>query len=178
MRARYPAPGRAEHTRLVLRVLHRLSLIDHLADSPLESVRIHRLVQHAVRDTLTAPEFTRTVQVAADALNAAWPDEDHTDRDLAAVLRANTTTLNGCAGDRFWDRRDGAPSVPFRSGRSLIEAGLNRAAVHHWAEVTSTAEQRLGADHGHGHRTDQPRGLLAPGRTALRRHRRRAARGG
>ncbi|MFD9687745.1 FxSxx-COOH system tetratricopeptide repeat protein, partial [Kitasatospora sp. NPDC059088] len=140
-------PVSAEHARLALRALHRLSLIDHLPDSPLDSVRIHQLVQHAVRDTLTVPGFARTAQVAAQALTAVWPDEDHSDRDLAAVLRANTATLDERAEDQLWDGQDGMPSVLSRSGHSLVEAGLNRAAAHHWTRFTSTAERRLGADH-------------------------------
>lgn len=142
---RYPVS--AEQARLALRALHRLSLVDHLASSPLESVRVHQLVQHAVRDTLSGPGFTRTAQVAAQALTAVWPREDHSDWDLAAVLRAHTATLNELAGDQLWDGQDGVPAVLSRSGISLIEAGLNRAAAHHWARFTSTAEQRLGADH-------------------------------
>ncbi|WBP92119.1 tetratricopeptide repeat protein [Kitasatospora cathayae] len=43
-------------------------------------------MQHAIRDTLSGPEFTRTAQVAAQVLTAVWPDEDHTDRDLAALI--------------------------------------------------------------------------------------------
>ncbi|MFI5648975.1 tetratricopeptide repeat protein [Kitasatospora sp. NPDC051705] len=167
-------PGRTDHeihplvpvdqedAEDVLRVLHRLNLLDHTpapartgaigeastADDPPDggwgAVRVHRLVQHAVRDSAPARERrARLVRAAADAVEQAWPDEDHHDRNLAAVLRANTATLTAHAGDHLWNP-DGHP-VLFRAGDSLLNAGLHATA--HWQHLAAAAQHALGPHH-------------------------------
>jgi hypothetical protein len=86
----------AEHAVLALRALYRLSLINHDSDSPHQAVRVHQLVQRAVRDTLTSDQHHQLSRTAADALVTAWPDVER-DTALARALRANATTLTDSA---------------------------------------------------------------------------------
>ncbi|MFB7476043.1 tetratricopeptide repeat protein [Kitasatospora sp. NPDC056184] len=165
---RLPVPVSQEDAEDVLRVLDRLNLLDHTpaqaatgpgtggeastADDPpggrWGAVRVHRLVQHAVRDSAPGRERrARLVRAAADAIEQAWPAEDHHDRNLAAVLRTNTATLAAHAGDHLW-HPDGHP-VLFRAGDSLLHAGLHTTATSHWQHLTAAAERALGPHHPH-----------------------------
>lgn len=69
--------------------LRRFNLATRTADT--EVVRVHALVQRAIRDTLTPTHLDTVVLAAADALLACWPEVER-DTDLATRLRANTTT--------------------------------------------------------------------------------------
>ena len=82
---------------------------------------------------------------AADAVLAVWPEADHADPGLVAVLRANTDALAVIAGDALWysDRY----AVLFRAGASLINNGQYAAAISHWQKVSEDAERLLGRDH-------------------------------
>ncbi|MFF2659686.1 tetratricopeptide repeat protein [Kitasatospora sp. NPDC058032] len=162
-----PEPVDVADAEDALRVLDRLNLLDHTPAPPgagreerpssdqgsdgrgggrWGTVHVHRLVQHAVRDTPTArAQRGPLVRAAADALLEAWPAADHHDRALAAALRTNTTVLTTHADDHLWhpDRHD----LLDRAGTSLLDAGLHQAATTHWRHLTTTAERHLGHDH-------------------------------
>ncbi|MFF2074658.1 NB-ARC domain-containing protein [Kitasatospora sp. NPDC058162] len=72
-RSRTPSATEAE-ARRALSALRRLSLVEHSPDRPATAVRVHQLVQRAVRDTLANEQRDRLARTAADALLAAWPD--------------------------------------------------------------------------------------------------------
>lgn len=101
-----------------LRALHSLSLIDHDPGTPHRAVRVHQLIQRAVRDTLPADQRDHIAKTAADALIDAWPDIE-TDTDLAQALRANVEALAGHTRDP-WQHLDGRLSF-FRAWRSRDE---------------------------------------------------------
>ncbi|WP_331721480.1 hypothetical protein [Streptomyces sp. NBC_00212] len=132
-----------EQARAVLRLLHRYGLITCDSRDGPRAVRLHALTARAARETTPAPAIPATARAAADALAAIWPTTDHTDRDLCAVLRANTDTLAGHAGDLLW-QPDGHP-VLYRAGKSLLNADLYAAA--HWHQLVADAERLLGDDH-------------------------------
>ncbi|WP_250399922.1 tetratricopeptide repeat protein [Streptomyces cellostaticus] len=137
-----PAPGRDAIG--ALRTLHRLHLIDHTPDTPHQSVRVHQLVQRAVRDTLIPHQYGQTARTAADALIAAWPSIER-DTDLAHALRANTTALTACAEDALhWPDRH---TVLNRAGTSLGETGQVTAARSYFQHLADTTHVYLGADH-------------------------------
>ncbi|MFF7251525.1 NB-ARC domain protein [Embleya sp. NPDC008237] len=105
---RAPAPD-TDHTRVdsedahaVLRLLHRYGLITDDSRNDPRAVRIHALTARAARETTPDTELPAVARTAADALFGLWPAQDHTDPDLAAVLRANTDTLTAHAGDLLW----------------------------------------------------------------------------
>ncbi|MGX1542437.1 FxSxx-COOH system tetratricopeptide repeat protein [Streptomyces adustus] len=134
----------SERVRLALRVLHRLSLIDHTPDSAHQAVRVHQLIQRAVRDTLTPDQHDHTAHAAADALTGAWPGIE-TDTGLAQALRANTQALTTCAETAL--HSPDAHAVLYQAGRSLGEAGQVIAARNHFDRLTRTTTSRLGSDH-------------------------------
>ncbi|MCL7427082.1 tetratricopeptide repeat protein [Streptomyces sp. YS415] len=138
-------PEVPEHeARLALSTLRRLSLIQHDPTTPQTAVRVHQLLQRAVRDTLTPDQFDETARTAADALLAAWPDVE-TDTVLAQALRANTAVLTDFAEAALV--HPDAHSLLYRTGRSLGEAGQVSAARQYFDRLTSAAMARLGPDH-------------------------------
>ncbi|MDQ1740326.1 MAG: hypothetical protein QOE53_1978 [Pseudonocardiales bacterium] len=138
-------PGlNADHVRQALGNLTRLSLIE--LDAPAahaNTVRVHALVQRAVRDGIQ----DSLGRVAADALLAAWPANDYLPEHalLAASLRANTASLEQYAGD--YVREPGAHAVLFVAGRSLTSSGLAAQAVNYWTTMASHLVAVLGPEH-------------------------------
>ncbi|MGA5121261.1 tetratricopeptide repeat protein [Streptomyces pseudogriseolus] len=134
----------AEAAEGVLQALRRLSLIDHAPDIPHQAVRVHQLIQRAVRDRMPADQRDRLARTAADALLAAWP-AIHRDTGLTQALRANTDALTQRAGDSLY--RQGIHDILFLAGNSLGNMGRASAAMNHFAQVTEQARDRLGPDH-------------------------------
>ncbi|MGW7207586.1 tetratricopeptide repeat protein [Streptomyces sp. NPDC054837] len=131
----------AERARLALRSLYRLSLIDH---DPGRTVRVHQLIQQAVRDSLSGERYDDIAVAAADVLVAEWPEVE-SDVALAQILRANTSALTDQAAEALY--RCGVHPVLFRAGLSLGEVGQIAAAREHFQRVTDMAVLRLGPDH-------------------------------
>jgi tetratricopeptide (TPR) repeat protein len=127
-----------------LRVLHRLSLIDHTPANPYMAVRIHNLIQRALRDPLPPTEYNHLAIIAADALVAAWPPFAR-DTGLAQALRANASTLINHAEDALW--QPSAHPVLFRSGESFGETGQVATAVAYYQRLAEASHDRLGPDH-------------------------------
>ncbi|WP_189716375.1 tetratricopeptide repeat protein [Streptomyces phaeofaciens] len=138
-----------------LRALHRLSLIDHVRAGDIEEVRVHQLIQRAVRSPFASHELTRVARVAADALLAVWPEFG---RHATSVqdLRANVETLTHCADEALY--QPDAHEVLYRAGRSLGDAGQVTAAVQHFERLVDTTTHRFGID---GPDTLAARGNLA-----------------
>ncbi|MGW2183120.1 tetratricopeptide repeat protein [Streptomyces sp. NPDC001732] len=127
-----------------LRVLHRLSLINHTPDTPHQAVRVHQLTQRAIRDQLPADQHDQAVRTAADALLAAWPDIER-NLDLARVLRANTDALTRHSQHILWNSE--GRRVLFRAGESLGDSEQFTDAADHYQHLADTASQLLGPDH-------------------------------
>jgi hypothetical protein len=135
-----------EQVHQALRVLHRLSLIDHTPGTPHRAVRVHALIQRTTRDTLTPDQHTAAVQAAADALLAAWPDIER-DTGLAQALRANTTILAEHAEPTGSLHRPHAHTVLYRYGNSLGESGYFLPAADHFRQLSQTTRHHLDPDH-------------------------------
>ncbi|MFJ3795387.1 tetratricopeptide repeat protein [Streptomyces sp. NPDC090088] len=144
-----PAGGFAAPTArdaaLALRAAHRLSLLDHMPDDHVKTVRVHQLVQRTTRDSLPAEARGHLARVAADALMDAWP-ESELDTPFAQALRANTAVLSSVAdgADLY---TDGVHRVLYRAGRSLGESGQFVAAADHFRALHEKAVRHLGVDH-------------------------------
>ncbi|WP_331724806.1 tetratricopeptide repeat protein [Streptomyces canus] len=134
-------PVSVADTERAISALRRLSLITH--DTP-AAVRVHQLLQHAVRDTLTAHQHDETARTAADALLTAWPDIE-CDAHLAQALRANTTVLIKHAQDALY--RPDAHGVLYQAGNSLGRIGQDAAARDFFQYLTDTTTSYLGANH-------------------------------
>lgn len=127
-----------------LRVLHLLSLIDHSPGTPDRIVRIHQLIQRAVREGLSPAEQELAATAAADAIAAAWPDVER-DTGLVQALRASVDALRRVGEDALW--RPGAHRLLFRAGRSLGTSGQFTSATGYFERLADTARRRLGPDH-------------------------------
>ena len=124
-----------------LYALHRLNLV--IVDT--DTVRVHALVQRAVREATPADQLAELATTAADALLTLWPATDHATTTQVATLRANTTILAGSAGDILWHSA-GHPLL-YRAGDSLLSAGLHALAILYWRDMTHVAARVLGDDH-------------------------------
>ncbi|WP_436800904.1 tetratricopeptide repeat protein [Streptomyces avermitilis] len=129
---------------LAFRTLHRLSLIDHTPQTPHQAVRVHQLIQRAVRDDLARDEYNQAAIAAADALVSVWPDIPR-DTQLEQSLRANSTALSQCAEEALCHRD--AHHVLFRVGKSLGDTGQISAARDHFEQLVETFSRHLGPDH-------------------------------
>ncbi|WP_327376589.1 tetratricopeptide repeat protein [Streptomyces sp. NBC_01216] len=139
-----PGSVSAQDAILVLRALHRLSLIEHVPQTPHQAVRAHQLIQRAVRDDLTREQHAQAARAAADALVSAWPGVPR-DIRLEESLRASSKALSQCAEEALFYRD--AHDVLFRVGRSLGETGQVRAARDYFEHLVQTVTGRLGPDH-------------------------------
>ncbi|MFI8959203.1 NB-ARC domain-containing protein, partial [Streptomyces sp. NPDC053495] len=122
-----------------LSVLHRLSLIDRTPDA----IRVHALVQHTTRDTLTPEQHTTTVLAAADALLEAWPER--LAHGALPVLIANASALQAASPPREED--DGLHTVLFIAGQTLGRTGQVTAAHTYFDDLHNTAHRLLGPSH-------------------------------
>ncbi|MEU8515050.1 tetratricopeptide repeat protein [Kitasatospora sp. NPDC048722] len=128
----------------VLAALYNYNLLT-TADPGPRGVTLHPLTARAVLDI--TPEAQRPYGVAADALVALWPQNDHTDRELVGALQAGATALWACAGDRLWEAGGGAHHVLGRAGNSLLAHGLHRAATDYFTRAVAVGRRVLGEDH-------------------------------
>ncbi|MFJ8768822.1 tetratricopeptide repeat protein [Streptomyces clavifer] len=127
-----------------LRCLHRLSLIDHTPATAHQTVRVHNLIQRAVRESVPTDQHHRLILAAADALTDAWPEVER-DTAVAGALRANADALTKQSEEALWHPE--AHSVLYRAGRSLGESGQFTATVGHFRCLVANAHDRLGPDH-------------------------------
>ncbi|MFJ5879134.1 tetratricopeptide repeat protein, partial [Streptomyces sp. NPDC093088] len=122
-----------------LSVLHRLSLIDRTPDT----IRVHALVQHTTRDTLTVEQHTTTTVAAADALLQAWPER--LNYVFLPVLIANVSALYTAGPPRKED--GGLHPVLFTAGLTLGRTGQLTAAHTYFHHLHNAAHCLLGPDH-------------------------------
>jgi tetratricopeptide (TPR) repeat protein len=137
-------PVSATEAERAISALRRLSLLTYTPDTPATAVRVHQLLQHAVRDTLTPALWFETAHAAADSLIHAWPKIER-DTNLAQALRANTAALAQCSGDSL--HRTKVHCVLYRMGNSLGKAGQAAAAHDHYQRLAEAARRNLGSDH-------------------------------
>ncbi|MEV4142647.1 tetratricopeptide repeat protein [Amycolatopsis sp. NPDC049691] len=133
-----------EHARDGLSCLHRLSLITFDPTSNARSVRVHALVQRAVRDRIPAGDLPVLASGAADALVEAWPEIER-DVTLGQVLRTNVETLIGLAGAHLWSSE--VHPLVFRAGSSLGESGHAGPAADYFRRLHGLVSEALGGDH-------------------------------
>jgi hypothetical protein len=125
-----------------LRALHRFHLVTH--DAGL--VRVHALVQRAVREELPEEQWAELAASAADALAHLWPDVD-VDTQYAQLLRANAVTLHRVASDDLWTTASAAHPVLLRLVRSFGDAALLADAIVLARKMVEVADRFLGSDH-------------------------------
>ncbi|WP_369147743.1 NB-ARC domain-containing protein [Streptomyces sp. R44] len=124
--------------------LHQLSLVDHTPGILHRTVRVHQLIQRAVREPLEPGRRWRLARTAADALADGWPDRER-DADLARALRSNTDVLREHAEHAL--HRPEVHTVLYRAGHSLGENRQVAAAREHFDRLAATARRHLGGEH-------------------------------
>ncbi|MFJ7126703.1 FxSxx-COOH system tetratricopeptide repeat protein [Streptomyces sp. NPDC098101] len=137
------APPDDRDVTRALRVLHRLNLADIDGTGPHEVVRVHQLLQRAVREPLTEDTRQRISRAAADGLLEAWPRSED---PLGPALRDNTTVLRGHALPRN-AADDSLHSVLFQAGNTLGRTGQFTAAQSFFADLEGAARELFGPDH-------------------------------
>jgi hypothetical protein len=134
----------ADDTDDAIHLLHRFNLLT--VDETTATVRVHRLVQRAVREATGSDDPGLLARTAADALLEIWPEVER-DAAHAQTLRANTAALHAAAGTHLWLTEQGGHFVLIQAGHSVGYTGLVAAAIEYFRDLHSTAEQRLGPDH-------------------------------
>ncbi|MGW4162623.1 tetratricopeptide repeat protein [Streptomyces sp. NPDC004788] len=149
----------ADHT---LATLDRLHLLDHTPGEACDDawlVRVHQLIQRAVREQQlpgSSPDVrtqrrNAVLPAAAHALLDIWPDTGH-DQGHAQRLRANARSL--AAHDQDGESHplwldDTAYILLFKLGTSGGESGDVSGARAYFDALCSLARHHLGADHPH-----------------------------
>ncbi|MBK3635259.1 tetratricopeptide repeat protein [Streptomyces sp. MBT97] len=140
-------PGRpatdARTSRLALANLRRFSLAELDPARPEGAVRVHALVQRAVREEMTAEETAEFARAAADALLATWESDPLPTTE--AALRSNATVLTRRARPHLLAPRP--HEVLYRLGRSLGEAGRSGQAVRHFTVLADEVRNLFPDDH-------------------------------
>jgi tetratricopeptide (TPR) repeat protein len=138
------ADGTSALVRSAVTNLARLSLVSLDSGSAIRTVRVHPVVQSAVRGYLSAAEYEQAALAAAAAVSEAWPARD-TPPLLSQALRDSVSRLSHITGDLLW--ATGNHAVLVRAGRSLGDDGLHGAAIGYWQDMIATGGRVLGPGH-------------------------------
>ncbi len=134
-------------TRHALHNLARLGLVMIDADADARTIRVHSLVQAAVKDSLSAEEVAQAARVCGTALLEAWPAAEETQPQVPLALRDCASSLLESSGTLLWTPE--AHPVLMRAGESLDRARLTGPAIRYWQAMTETGSKMLGPRHSH-----------------------------
>ncbi len=156
----------------LLALLHRWSLIDHTPDDTDRAVRIHPVLQRAVRESAPADRsryltsraghapLSESYDGALDECAPISPDVLRANVD--AMVRHDAISMLGpddpARRHPFWELAVGFHELVFRPGEKLAQTGRPADAVAYFEALTATATRRLGPQHRH---TFRARGHLA-----------------
>jgi tetratricopeptide (TPR) repeat protein len=143
--------GDESQARHALHNLSRLGLVAIDAGADARTVRVHPLVQAAVRDSLSAEDLEVAVRAAGSALLEAWPADEAAQPHLAQALRECASSLQEASGKLLWEPE--AHPVLARAGESMDAARLTGPAISYWQAMTETGSKVLGPRHSHTLRT-------------------------
>ena len=143
--------------RAAINNLAQAGLVTIDPNSPARTVQMHASVQAAVRAYLPTADLEQVVTAAADALLQAWPDREGQGEQLqvgqAQVGQLQLEqALRDCAS-ALWAADDGmlwkpeAHPLLFRTGLSLEDSRLSRAAIAYWKSMVATSTRLLGPAH-------------------------------
>ncbi|MFI6608779.1 NB-ARC domain-containing protein [Streptomyces sp. NPDC050507] len=135
-----------DKTRAALRVLHRLSLIEHSPDAPHPRIRVHQLVQRTTRESLSPIDRADMARSAANSLLATVHEHRNDRADKDDFLANALAVIQNAQGD-LWDPEP-HPLVP-KLGASLGADCQYDAALEHFRQLVEAANLRLGSDSRH-----------------------------
>ena len=125
--------------------------------SPARTVQMHASVQAAVRAYLPTADLEQVVTAAADALLQTWPDREGQGEQLQVgqlqlgqlqleqALRDCASALRAADDGMLW--KPEAHPLLFRTGLSLEDSRLSRAAIAYWKSMVATSTRLLGPAH-------------------------------
>ncbi|WP_328949556.1 tetratricopeptide repeat protein [Streptomyces sp. NBC_00184] len=114
-------------------------------DSAQAPIRMHALTTRAVRETIEPQALPAITRTAGNAILSLWPDLDHHDRDLSAVLRANTMLLDHNTYPLLW--QPATRVCVYRVSSSLKAVGLYEQAVEYDQGLVQHSTDNLGPEH-------------------------------
>lgn len=136
---------RERDVRVALRTLDRLHLTDHEQGL----IRMHPLLQWAVREHPTIQLWSDAAVVAAgDALTRAWTEIPEGQVDEVLVRRLQSSARELQANDTnlaLWNGE--AHPVMFLYEMHLVERGAATTALEHFTDLLKQAEDRFGPRH-------------------------------
>lgn len=127
--------------RAALRALRAFSLIES-ADDDSDPVRIHMLIQRAVRETAPG-NLEDAARALADSMTSRWPEYQHRS-DSALLLRGNALALDKASPAPL--RAPGLHPLLFLLGDGYGRAGLIAQACEYFSQLRDQAAGALGAD--------------------------------
>jgi hypothetical protein len=133
------------HAYTVALTLHRFGLAHHDLGHPYRPVRLHPLLQRAVRGAMPPERLDHLVRAMADALLEAM-GAAATDRQLVCRLQENARALANRFGDVLLTDEGPHPLLA-ALGRSYGETGQLRRAVRYFRKLAASVESRLGPGH-------------------------------
>jgi tetratricopeptide (TPR) repeat protein len=119
--------------------LHQLSIVDHDG----KTVRIHALVQLAVRERLSPGTIRSSAEAAVFALLDIWPLDFNLER--SSVFRANAARLRETGASEM--NSELAYFLVARAGNSLLETGQNSTAISYVEQALTEFARIHGPDH-------------------------------
>ncbi|MEV0682129.1 tetratricopeptide repeat protein [Actinosynnema sp. NPDC050436] len=136
-------PVEDEDVRDALMGLARLSLLRYDSSSAHTEIRVHALVQRAVRDQ-HADRVATVARIVADALVSSWPEIER-DAELSRALRANTAAVHDCSPEGLWS--PSLHAVVIRAGDSLGRSGQVDAAHDYYEGLRRASSRHLAPEH-------------------------------
>lgn len=135
-----------DEARAALRVLHRLSLIEHSPEATHPRVRVHQLIQRATRESLSPIDHPNAIRSAADSL-LATVNEYRDDRANRGEFLSNAQAVIQNAQGDLWDPKP--HPLLLRLGATLGADCQFDAALDHFRQLVEAVNRRLGADSRH-----------------------------
>jgi len=134
----------ADDTLDAVRLLHRFSLAT--IDDTTGAMRVHALVQRAVREDTDQAQQRVVATAAADALLQVHTAGER-EYTRAQMLWSNAAALRAAAGNLLVDPFTGVHPVLIYAGHILGNTGQGSAALQYLRELHATVTPTLGADH-------------------------------
>ena len=155
-----PSTANAADQNIVRAAINNLALAGLVTidpASPARTVQLHASVQAAVRAYLPTADLEQVVTAAADALLQTWPDRAGQAEQLKIgqaqvgqlqleqALRDCASALRAADDGMLW--KPEAHPLLFRTGLSLEDSRLSRAAIAYWKSMVATSTRLLGPAH-------------------------------
>ncbi|MER5845367.1 tetratricopeptide repeat protein [Streptomyces prasinus] len=142
LRKHHPPVTKTE-VHSALELLRTYALITQ--DTTTAPLRMHALTARAVRETIPPSTLPVTARIAADTITSLWPQHDHEEQELAALLRANVVNLDQLTRPALW--QPALHPCISRVSHSLTEAGLYHQAIEYDETTVRLSSSIHGPDH-------------------------------